>query len=235
MINRVFPLLAFGCLISTFYLAPAGADLVLTINTVDETWELTGSDSGNVEFTDDIGQVFWTVANLDTDGSIVFSQQDPALAVDGWSPDNNSVLTLELNGDAQFAVLLAQDTTPDVDGLPITVTAIGGPVDYSGHSEAFKKAFESLIGSTIPLATGTNFGGISVQDSNMVTLGDANGDGVFNNSDIASFVLALTDSVAYQAMFPDVDPEVVLDMNSDGGFDNADIAGFVAALTGGKK
>jgi endonuclease I len=68
-----------------------------------------------------------------------------------------------------------------------------------------------------------------------VILGDANGDSVFNNLDIAAFVLALTNPVAYQAMFPDVDPDVVLDMNGDGVFDNLDIAGFVAALTGGKK
>ena len=64
-------------------------------------------------------------------------------------------------------------------------------------------------------------------------LGDANGDGTFNNQDIASFVLALTSLPAYQAMFPDVDPDVVLDMNDDGVFNNLDIADFVAALTGG--
>ena len=65
-----------------------------------------------------------------------------------------------------------------------------------------------------------------------IVLGDANGDGAFNNLDIASFVLALTNPVAYQAMFPDVDPNVVLDMNGDGVFDDSDIASFVAALTG---
>ena len=63
-------------------------------------------------------------------------------------------------------------------------------------------------------------------------LGDANDDGVLTNLDIASFVLALTNPVAYQAMFPDVDPDVVLDMNNDGVFSNLDIAGFVSALTG---
>jgi hypothetical protein len=67
------------------------------------------------------------------------------------------------------------------------------------------------------------------------TLGDANGDGVFNNLDIAAFVLALINPIAYQAMFPDVDPDLVLDMNGDGVFNNLDIAGFVAALTGGGK
>jgi hypothetical protein len=34
-------------------------------------------------------------------------------------------------------------------------------------------------------------------------------------------------------MFPDVNPDCVLDMNDDEVFDNLDIAGFVAALTGG--
>ena len=66
-----------------------------------------------------------------------------------------------------------------------------------------------------------------------IAFGDANGDGIFNNGDIAAFVLALTNLPAYQAMFPDVAPDVVLDMNGSGGFDNFDIAGFVAALTGG--
>ena len=63
-------------------------------------------------------------------------------------------------------------------------------------------------------------------------LGDANGDGELNNGDIASFVLALTNHAAHQAMYPNVDPDVVLDMNDDGVFNNGDIAGFVAALTG---
>ena len=59
-----------------------------------------------------------------------------------------------------------------------------------------------------------------------------NDDGEFGNLDIAPFVLALTNLKAYQAMFPDVDPDEVLDMNCDGVFDNLDIADFVAALTG---
>jgi hypothetical protein len=64
-------------------------------------------------------------------------------------------------------------------------------------------------------------------------LGDANGDGDLTNQDIASFVLALINPVAYQTMFPDADADVVLDMNGDGVFSNLDIADFVAALTGG--
>ncbi len=66
----------------------------------------------------------------------------------------------------------------------------------------------------------------------VLVLGDANDDGMLSNRDIASFVLALTNPVAYQTMFPDVDPDIVLDMNQDGVFDNLDIPGFVAELTG---
>ena len=214
-------------------ITPASAQIVLTINPVEETWELSGSDSGNVEWGDDFAQVFWTVFDLGTDGGLFTTQQAPALDVTGWAPPNNSALTLEFAGDSTFSVFLAEDTTTDINGLPITVTALGGSNDYSEHSGEFKKAFENLIGSTIPLANGTNFGGILVQGSNIVTLGDANGDGVFNNLDIASFVLALTNPVAYQVMFPDADPDVALDMNQDEVFDNLDIASFVAALTGG--
>ncbi len=52
--------------------------------------------------------------------------------------------------------------------------------------------------------------GVDAVTINLVScnvLGDANGDGVFNNGDIAAFVLALTNPVAYQAMYPDVDPD----------------------------
>lgn len=78
----------------------------------------------------------------------------------------------------------------------------------------------------------TVVGGFLGDFSVVAVIGDANDDGVFNNADIASFVLALTNLVAYQAMFPKVDPDIILDMNGDGVFNNADIAGFVAALTG---
>ena len=89
--------------------------------------------------------------------------------------------------------------------------------------------------------TSTRDGGASPDESTGVyydnvcfaVLGDANNDGVFNNLDIASFILALTNLPEYQVMFPDVDPDGVLDMNCDGIFSNLDIAAFVAALTGG--
>ena len=62
--------------------------------------------------------------------------------------------------------------------------------------------------------------------------GDADGSGLFNNADIAAFVLALTDPAGFASTYPGVDPNVVLDMDCSGGFNNADISGFVNLLFG---
>lgn len=75
--------------ILVFCITPASSQLVLTIDPVKETWELSGSDSGNVEWGDDLAQVFWTVSDLGTDGGVFASQQTPALDVTGWAPPNN--------------------------------------------------------------------------------------------------------------------------------------------------
>ena len=63
-----------------------------------------------------------------------------------------------------------------------------------------------------------------------IILGDANGDGILNNLDIASFALALFNPVAYAVAFPEAEPDVVLDMNHDGVLNNLDIAAFSVAL-----
>ncbi len=76
--------------------------------------------------------------------------------------------------------------------------------------------------STLFLPTGVYYDNVCFG-----VLGDANNDGVFNNSDIAGFVTALTSSDPLDPANPN------LDMNCDGEFNNNDIAAFVAALTGG--
>ena len=119
--------------------------------------------------------------------------------------------------------------------IPLTLNPAGGDV-IGGEDDYYRIGF---LGSVSPLTE--YFFGESQYFPAKVTiiiparlpLGDADGDGIFNNQDIASFVLALTNPVAYQTMFPDIDPDVVLDMNGDGEFNNTDISGFVAALTGG--
>ncbi len=91
-----------------------------------------------------------------------------------------------------------------------------------------------FYGSGLYLLTPNEFA-VPIDDPREIPtlVGDANGDGIFDNLDIASFVMALTNLPAYQAMHPGVNPDLVLDINDDGVFDNLDIAGFVALLTGG--
>ncbi|MCC7145421.1 MAG: hypothetical protein IT443_03170 [Phycisphaeraceae bacterium] len=72
---------------------------------------------------------------------------------------------------------------------------------------------------------------VSVQGPSFIP-GDFNGDGVVTLSDINPFKLALTDTAAWQAQFP----EVVLadvDPNGDGVITLSDINPFKAILTGG--
>ena len=67
-----------------------------------------------------------------------------------------------------------------------------------------------------------------------VVLGDMNGDGELNNSDINPFVLALTDPASFAAQHPDVDINAAGDFNGDGVFNNLDLSGFVGTLSGGR-
>ncbi len=117
----------------------------------------------------------------------------------------------------------------------IRVTAIIGNGDHNFMSNqslgGLPAGFGNLAGpSTIDFSA---YDGDQVMTILLPAKGDADGNGVVNNFDIASFVMALTNPGAYAKAFPGVDPDVVLDMNCDGMFSNVDIAGFVAALTGG--
>ena len=95
------------------------------------------------------------------------------------------------------------------------------------------------VAGAVPLTQGVQqlkveiVGGSFTLDSfsiNDLVLGDADGNGVVNNFDIAGFALALFNRSAYELMFPTLDAEVMLDMNSDGDFNNFDISGFATAL-----
>lgn len=64
-------------------------------------------------------------------------------------------------------------------------------------------------------------------------LGDANGDGSFNNNDIEPFVMALINRPMFESTYPSVDLDTVMDFDGDGAFNNNDIEGFVSQLIGG--
>ncbi len=62
--------------------------------------------------------------------------------------------------------------------------------------------------------------------------GDANGNGVLNNFDLAALRLALLNRPEFNNQYPNVNPDVVLDFNLDGVFNNLDLAGFRNVLLG---
>ena len=62
--------------------------------------------------------------------------------------------------------------------------------------------------------------------------GDLNGDGRISLSDVAPFVLALTDPTAFQAQFPEVVADIVGDFTADGSVSVDDIQPFVDLLVG---
>lgn len=72
-----------------------------------------------------------------------------------------------------------------------------------------------------------------VVDEPAFVLGDANGDGNFDFGDIEAFFLAITDPDAYAALYPNIDPNLVLDFDGDMSASFGDIEGFFNALTGG--
>jgi len=64
-------------------------------------------------------------------------------------------------------------------------------------------------------------------------LGDMNGDGRLDASDVDLFVLALGDPDRYQAEYPDMDRMRSGDVDGDGRFDGRDIEQFVDLVLGG--
>lgn len=91
----------------------------------------------------------------------------------------------------------------------------------------FQKFTENADG----LYASTNGRGVWVLDAGLV--GDVNCDGLVSVSDIAAFVLALTDPAGYAANFPTCDINNA-DINNDGVVSVGDIGPFVALLTGGQ-
>ncbi len=168
--------------------------------------------AGDLNLGADTQTVFELAAEFSHDQLFV----DKALSIDG-TLTVNLVSGLQLEPNMQFAIVfVGESVSGTFDGLPEgalvgTYNGVDLFITYTGGD-----------GNDVVLTT-----------PGSIVLGDANDDGVFSNLDIAAFVLALTNPIAYQAMHSEVDPDVVLDMNGDGGFDNLDIAAFVAALTGG--
>ena len=165
------------------------------------------------------------------------------LLVEGiFAQRGGSTLAIEIGGLESGDEL----TDPEFDNL-----VIDGPAVVDGLLEvSLIDDFEPLLGSSFDILTeadsvdgmfsAANFpllGPGLVWDidygTNRITLevvnallGDMNGDGALTEDDIDSFVLALTNPAAYDAMFPLLQREALGDVNLDGLFNLGDVGDF---------
>lgn len=70
-------------------------------------------------------------------------------------------------------------------------------------------------------------------DPSSPLFGDMNGDAAVDTSDIAPFMLALTNPDTFAAQYPAINAALLGDINRDGRFDNADVDSFNVLLGGG--
>ena len=125
----------------------AQAALVMEIDTANEQFRLTGSDSGTADYWPDLGgyMAAWTLETGDFTGSETYYQD---LDSDLFSQDFSREVFTETHYDVPFgsktvlaAVYLFEFST---------VTGSGIWVDYSSMAETLKTDFESRIGGILP-------------------------------------------------------------------------------------
>ena len=114
----------------------------------------------------------------------------------------------------------------NVDNVPQDL----GDVDQDGNtSEKLPLDFD---GETRIRDVVVDLGAFEYQPETTGLLGDMNCDGTLTVSDIAGFVLALTNPASYAAQFPNCEIDLA-DINQDGAVTVSDIGFFVNLLTGG--
>ena len=130
------------------------------------------------------------------------------------------------------------DSPGVADFGPILNGTIDGRIDFTIASGAVDIPLNQVNLSMIQ-ATSANGGFVvtpvptitSVEIVSPVVLGDMNCDGVVDLTDVAPFILALTDPPAYQAQFPACNL-MLADTNQDGQIDGQDVDSFIGILTG---
>ncbi len=125
------------------------------------------------------------------------------------------------------------DDTWEWDGTEWRMSDATGPSARRHHGMAYDSLRDGVVlfggygGTEQNLADIWYYGAVPVP-----FLGDLNCDGAVDFFDIDPFVLAVTDSAGYAAVYPDCDI-MLADCNGDGVVDFFDIDGFVAIITGG--
>jgi hypothetical protein len=178
-------------------------------------------------------ELAFEVSGTDVIGAVANAAQWP-FEVPGNNPFAGAVtfgVVTDLTADTVF-VSLGSDffTTGDsVDVLTIeTIRGTETTLSWGGHT-VLPGAPEEYMGSRIAQA-GMNFDGY--QGSPIVALGDMNCDGDVDFDDTPAFVLGLSDSDAYEAIYG-VAPELKGDTDFQNDLDFDDIPGFLHLLPGG--
>ncbi|MEM6259886.1 MAG: PEP-CTERM sorting domain-containing protein [Planctomycetota bacterium] len=131
--------------------------------------------------------------------------------------------SMDISGDLTVGMKFAD--VPLAPALEFAGTFTASGLDYT-FSLQETKSFASFSGVNMLF---NRAGTVSVEAG--LVLGDLNGDGTFDSSDIPAFVQALTDESGYATLYPALDPDVLGDFDSSGTLDNLDIFGFVQALS----
>ena len=153
----------------------------------------------------------------------------PAYATVWWYTQAPSNCRLRINtfGSNFDTMLHVYTGFPDpIDQLQL----VASNDDYGGLQS--RVTFTATSGTFYEIRVAGYNGASGDINGQLILLGDANADNVFDFADIEPFVLALFDATAYQSQYPAVDRVLVLDMNGDGSLDFGDIEPFVDALFG---
>ena len=228
---------------------PSGPDYVV------ETYEVAGDASGTpwswrLESADSsfTGTPVIDVPGVATGGALAVAQAF-ADSINAYAAANGCPIeSLWANADSIFGTVSLSIRTGCGSQFTLYVGAAGGPADcevaLTLPACSFNPTIEQLAlpgldcngngwDDFIDILTGTStdFNGNGIPDE-CEGLGDLNCDGAVDFFDIDPFVLAVTDSAGYAAVYPDCDI-MSADCNGDGLVDFFDIDGFVAIITGG--
>ena len=217
---------------NTFTFSTASATSRSGISTEDITAVPRGRGHLDILFTlNEASRVFFEVSIVADNNGTGGSGGDPygrgrLEKQTGYDPDEEEPIF-----EPVFPVQILFDSTvgDGSDQLDLSSSALLEPGNYCISATAAvqnlyhqRNTTVNSSAQSVSLALTARFGAAN--------LGDANGDGVLDNLDIAPFALALFDLPLYLIQFPGVAPDVVLDMNNDGIFDNLDITDFATAL-----
>ncbi len=156
----------------------------------------------------------------------------PPINAEGGTPE--MAIRLVYENDEQELEVVAEQS--------IAATQVGDGTmvfDFSASTGELP-AEHAALGRDVTLWIGPTLGtsGVWILDNVRVSfipeflLGDLSRDGVLDAFDVAPFELALADRAAYEAAYPESDPDALGDFSGDGVLDAFDVSGFETALAG---